>query len=78
MEPRLQLHHHLADRKFVLIKEGDDWRQEFNTLEEAMAAAARLIDGSVPVLVLGEHGDVVSESSAHTATFRLIDDSAQQ
>ena len=78
MELRLQLHHHLADRKFVLIKEGDDWRQEFNTLEDAMAAAATMIDGSVPVLVLGEHGDVVSESNAHTATFRLSGDSAPQ
>jgi len=78
MELRLQLHHHLAAQKFVLIKEGDDWRQEFNTLEEAMAAAATMIDGSIPVFVLGEEGNVVSESTAHTATFRLTDGSAPQ
>lgn len=76
MELCLQLHHHLTHQKFVLIKEGDDWRQEFDSLEKAMATAAKMVDGNIPVLVLDEAGSVVSESSIHTARYRGTDGSA--
>jgi len=78
MEPCLQLHHHLAHQKFVLIKEGDDWRHEFDSLEKAMSAAAKIVDGNIPLLVLDEAGRVVSESSIHTARYRGTDGSAPQ
>jgi hypothetical protein len=76
MELRLQLHHHLLHQKFVLIQEGDDWRREFNTLDEAMRVAATIVNGSVPVLDLDEVGNVVSESSVSTAAYRRADESA--
>jgi hypothetical protein len=78
MELRLQLHHHLAHRKFVLVKEGDDWRQEFNTMEEAMQVAATMVSGCVPLLELDEAGNVVLESDIHTAAYRLSDESTPQ
>lgn len=78
MERRFQLHHHLADQKFVLIREGDDWRQEFDSLEDAMKAAASLANGSVPLLELGTEGEVVSERSISTANYRGCDESAAQ
>lgn len=76
MEPRLQLHHHLIPQKFVLIQEGDDWRQEFNSLDEALRVAATMVNGSIPVLGLDEAGNVVSESSVHTAACGRADESA--
>lgn len=78
MERRFQLHHHLADRKFVLIQEGDDWRREFDSLEEAMKAAATMAEGSIPLLELGEEGQVVSERSIPTANYRGRDESTAQ
>jgi hypothetical protein len=78
MELRLQLHHHLAHQKFVLVKEGDEWRQEFNGLEDAMTVAASMVSGTVPLFVLDEAGNVVSESNVHTAEFRRNDPSTPQ
>ncbi len=78
MELRLQLHHHLAHQKFVLIREGDEWRQEFNGLEDAMTVAASMVSGTIPLLVLDQAGNVVSESNVHTAGFRRNDESTHQ
>ena len=71
----LQLHHHVRHAKFVLIKEGDDWRQEFDTLDEAMIFAARLASGTIPLIELGEDGIVILESTIETAPFRLSGES---
>jgi hypothetical protein len=77
MEIRLQLHHHVVHQKFVLIKEGDEWREEFNTLEDAMKEAATMVSGGVPLFVLDEAGNVVSESHVQTAAFRQDESTSQ-
>lgn len=43
-----------------------------------MRVAATLVNGSIPVLDLDEAGNVVSESSVHTAACRRADESALQ
>jgi len=78
MKTGLQLHHHSTHRKFVLLREGDEWREEFDTLAAAMAVAAQMLDGAIPLLVLDEVGKVVSESTIHTALFRHDDSPARE
>ena len=52
MNSRLQLHCHTAASRFALIKEGEDWRKEFDSLEDAMNFAATILSDSIPVMVV--------------------------
>jgi hypothetical protein len=61
MNARLQLLFHADHFKFALVKELDDWRQEFNKLREALLFAKKEGATELPFLVLDE-GELYSES----------------
>lgn len=63
----LQLHYHVRHSKFVLIEEGQEWRQEFNSLGEAMVCVSRLMSGSIPLIQLEEDGSIVTETLIEVA-----------
>ncbi len=61
MNARLQLLFHADCHKFVLVRELDDWRKEFNRLREALQFAKKEGAIELPFLVLDE-GEFFSES----------------
>ena len=66
----LQLHHHVRHSKFVLVIEGEDVREEFDSLEAAMNSAAMIVNGTIPLIQLDGEGTVILESTIETEPFR--------
>lgn len=59
----VQLYCHSAASKFALVKEGNDWRREFDSMDAAVVFAR---DGALRVtrvVMLDEKGEVTMERS---------------
>jgi hypothetical protein len=70
MSPKFQLLHHIKHGKFSLVKECEDWRHEFNNLDDATRYAAQFVSGRIPLLEIDENGSVVAEKSIETSSPR--------
>jgi hypothetical protein len=61
MNAQLQLHYHATHFKFALVKEGEDLRQKFDAMEDALKCAARMGGKSIPLIVVNDFGMVTAE-----------------